>query len=99
MSAEHQALLEAARQAARQAAEAILKVYATPFDVRHKADESPVTLADEQAERAHREQECDDRHRDRPQHLTTPIAGIDEPRRRIHCLLSTTKPLPCAYNQ
>jgi len=51
MSAEHQALLEAARLAARQAAEAILRVYATPFDVRHKADKSPVTFADEEAER------------------------------------------------
>ncbi|MGA3306636.1 MAG: inositol monophosphatase family protein, partial [Stellaceae bacterium] len=51
MNAERQALLEAARLAARQAAETILEVYATAFDVRHKADKSPVTLADEEAER------------------------------------------------
>jgi len=51
MNAEYRALLETARLAARQAAEIILKVYATPFDVRHKSDKSPVTLADEQAER------------------------------------------------
>jgi 3'(2'), 5'-bisphosphate nucleotidase len=44
-------LLGAARGAARQAIETILKVYATPFDVRHKADKSPVTFADEEAER------------------------------------------------
>jgi 3'(2'), 5'-bisphosphate nucleotidase len=51
MNTEYRNLLEAARIAARQAAEIILKVYATPFDVRHKTDKSPVTLADEQAER------------------------------------------------
>ena len=51
MNAERRALLEAARLAARQAADIILKVYATSFDVRHKADKSPVTLADEEAER------------------------------------------------
>jgi 3'(2'), 5'-bisphosphate nucleotidase len=51
MNAERHALLEVARLAARQAAEAILEVYATSFDVRHKADRSPVTLADEEAER------------------------------------------------
>jgi 3'(2'), 5'-bisphosphate nucleotidase len=44
-------LLEAARQAARDAAVAILEIYATPFDVRNKTDASPVTEADERAER------------------------------------------------
>jgi 3'(2'), 5'-bisphosphate nucleotidase len=44
-------LLEAARRAAREAAPAILAIYATAFDVRKKADASPVTAADEEAER------------------------------------------------
>lgn len=44
-------LLEAARNAALEASAAILEIYATPFDVRRKADQSPVTEADERAER------------------------------------------------
>ena len=51
MTASRAALLEAARRAAEAAAVAILKIYATPFEVRRKADQSPVTLADEEAER------------------------------------------------
>ena len=51
MTASRAALLEAARRAAEVAAVAILKIYATPFEVRRKADQSPVTLADEEAER------------------------------------------------
>lgn len=50
MSPEHRTLLEAACAAARAAATVILEVYAHPFDVRHKADASPVTQADERAE-------------------------------------------------
>jgi 3'(2'), 5'-bisphosphate nucleotidase len=50
MSTEHRRLLELARRAAREAAAAILEIYATPFDVREKSDASPVTLADERAE-------------------------------------------------
>ncbi len=51
MSAEHSGLCSKPRAWPRASAmAAILKVYATPFDVRHKADKSPVTLADEQAE-------------------------------------------------
>jgi 3'(2'), 5'-bisphosphate nucleotidase len=45
-----QRLLALARDAAWRASEAIMKVYATGFDVRRKDDASPVTLADEQAE-------------------------------------------------
>ncbi len=45
------ALIEAARLAARAASAAILEIYATPFDVRRKEDASPVTEADERAER------------------------------------------------
>ncbi|MDE2165744.1 MAG: 3'(2'),5'-bisphosphate nucleotidase CysQ [Alphaproteobacteria bacterium] len=44
-------LLEAARRGVAAAAVAILRIYATPFEVRRKADQSPVTLADEEAER------------------------------------------------
>ncbi len=44
-------LLEVARHAAREAAVAILEIYETAFDVRRKDDASPVTEADEQAER------------------------------------------------
>ncbi|HKT19494.1 MAG TPA: 3'(2'),5'-bisphosphate nucleotidase CysQ [Stellaceae bacterium] len=44
-------LVEAARRAARAASAAILEIYATPFDVRRKEDLSPVTEADERAER------------------------------------------------
>ncbi|HLI19960.1 MAG TPA: 3'(2'),5'-bisphosphate nucleotidase CysQ, partial [Stellaceae bacterium] len=43
-------LLEGARRAARAAAVAIMEVYKSPFDVRKKADASPVTEADERAE-------------------------------------------------
>ncbi len=51
MSPDLRHLLDAARQAAREAAAAILDIYATPFDVRKKFDASPVTEADEHAER------------------------------------------------
>jgi 3'(2'), 5'-bisphosphate nucleotidase len=44
-------LLESARRAARQAGAAILEIYAQGFDVRRKDDHSPVTAADERAER------------------------------------------------
>ena len=44
-------LLPAVEAAARQAGELILEVYAGDFQVRGKADASPVTEADEQAER------------------------------------------------
>ncbi len=44
-------LLEIARAAARAASVAILEIYATPFEVRKKDDASPVTEADERAER------------------------------------------------
>ena len=44
-------LLETARQAALKAGEAILRVYATAFDVQHKLDKTPVTEADLAAER------------------------------------------------
>jgi 3'(2'), 5'-bisphosphate nucleotidase len=43
-------LLEPLVQVVHQAGAAILRVYATDFDVRHKADRSPVTDADLQAE-------------------------------------------------
>jgi 3'(2'), 5'-bisphosphate nucleotidase len=43
-------LLEPLIPVAHQAGAAILRVYATDFDVRHKADRSPVTEADLQAE-------------------------------------------------
>lgn len=51
MSPRTATLLEAARRGVEAAAAAILKIYATPFEVRRKADQSPVTLADEEAER------------------------------------------------
>jgi 3'(2'), 5'-bisphosphate nucleotidase len=44
-------LLDAAERAALDAGTAILEIYATEFDVRHKADRSPVTQADDEAER------------------------------------------------
>jgi 3'(2'), 5'-bisphosphate nucleotidase len=44
-------LLEVAHQAALKAGEAILEVYATPFDVQQKIDKTPVTEADLAAER------------------------------------------------
>ncbi len=50
MNADLRELLEGARRAARAAAQAILDIYHTPFEVRAKADASPVTEADERAE-------------------------------------------------
>ncbi len=44
-------LLPEVERIARQAARAVMAVYSTDFDFRGKADASPVTLADEQAER------------------------------------------------
>jgi 3'(2'), 5'-bisphosphate nucleotidase len=44
-------LLDAARRTAEAASAAIRATYATSFEVRRKADQSPVTLADEEAER------------------------------------------------
>ncbi len=43
-------LLPAVEDLARQAGAVILQIYASDFGVQHKADASPVTLADEQAE-------------------------------------------------
>lgn len=51
MSSDLRALLEAAHRAARDASAAILEIYATDFAVRKKDDASPVTEADERAER------------------------------------------------
>jgi 3'(2'), 5'-bisphosphate nucleotidase len=51
MSETREALLETARRAAVAAGEAIMRVYAQDFDVRHKADKTPVTEADLGAER------------------------------------------------
>jgi 3'-phosphoadenosine 5'-phosphosulfate (PAPS) 3'-phosphatase len=51
MSPELRALLDAAHRAARDASAAILAIYATEFAVRKKDDSSPVTEADERAER------------------------------------------------
>lgn len=51
MSGSRAALLEVARQAAVAAGEAIMRVYAQDFDVRQKADKTPVTEADLAAER------------------------------------------------
>jgi len=50
MTAEHRILLDVACAAAHAAGVAILDVYRQDFNVRHKADASPVTRADEQAE-------------------------------------------------
>lgn len=50
MQADLRELLDGARRAARAAAAAILEIYHTPFEVRAKADASPVTEADERAE-------------------------------------------------
>ena len=50
MNADLRELLEGARRAARAAAQAILEIYHTPFEVRSKPDASPVTEADERAE-------------------------------------------------
>lgn len=44
------ALLEAVVQITRRAGDVVMAVYATDFDVRGKADTSPVTAADERAE-------------------------------------------------
>jgi 3'(2'), 5'-bisphosphate nucleotidase len=43
-------LLEAAREASWRAGAAILEVYAEEFEIRRKADQSPVTLADHRSE-------------------------------------------------
>ena len=51
MTATREQLLEVARQAALAAGEAILKVYATAFDVQQKTDNTPVTEADLASER------------------------------------------------
>jgi len=50
MKADLRELLEGARRAARAAAPAILEIYHSRFEVRSKADASPVTEADERAE-------------------------------------------------
>ena len=44
------AMLAAIEQLARQAAQRVMAIYATDFKVQGKADDSPVTLADQQAE-------------------------------------------------
>ncbi len=44
-------LLMAVLDIARQAGQAIMRVYASEFDVEHKADDSPLTLADREAHR------------------------------------------------
>jgi 3'(2'), 5'-bisphosphate nucleotidase len=51
MTATREQLLEVARRAALAAGDAILKVYATAFDVQQKTDNTPVTEADLAAER------------------------------------------------
>jgi 3'(2'), 5'-bisphosphate nucleotidase len=51
VTATREQLLEVARRAALKAGEAILEVYATPFDVQQKLDKTPVTEADLAAER------------------------------------------------
>lgn len=51
MSTDLRDLLEVARRAARAASAAILEIYTAPFEVRKKQDTSPVTEADERAER------------------------------------------------
>jgi 3'(2'), 5'-bisphosphate nucleotidase len=51
MSADRQAMLDIVCRTAVAAGEAILKVYAKEFDVRHKTDKTPVTEADLAAER------------------------------------------------
>jgi 3'(2'), 5'-bisphosphate nucleotidase len=51
MSWSREALLDTARRAALAAGEAIMRVYAEDFDVRQKADKTPVTEADVGAER------------------------------------------------
>lgn len=51
MNADTARLLDVARNAARAASVAILEIYEAGYDVRRKADASPVTEADERAER------------------------------------------------
>jgi 3'(2'), 5'-bisphosphate nucleotidase len=51
MTASREELVEAARRAALAAGEAIMRIYAQDFDVRQKADKTPVTEADLGAER------------------------------------------------
>jgi 3'(2'), 5'-bisphosphate nucleotidase len=51
MTATREQMLEVARRAAFAASEAILKVYATAFDVQQKTDKTPVTEADLASER------------------------------------------------
>src|SRR5215471_1019658 len=51
MTATREQMLEVARRAAFAAGEAILKVYATAFDVQQKTDKTPVTEADLASER------------------------------------------------
>jgi 3'(2'), 5'-bisphosphate nucleotidase len=51
MTASREHMLEIARRAALAAGEAILKVYATAFDVQQKTDNTPVTEADLASER------------------------------------------------
>jgi 3'(2'), 5'-bisphosphate nucleotidase len=51
MTIDHRAMLELARAAALDAGAAILRVYADNFAVEQKADASPVTLADQLAEK------------------------------------------------
>jgi 3'(2'), 5'-bisphosphate nucleotidase len=47
--------LEIAKESAKIASEAIMAIYKTDFDVLYKADASPVTLADQQADKIIRE--------------------------------------------
>src|ERR1700740_3283912 len=51
MSTGRQEMLDTVRRIAVEAGQAILKVYAEEFDVRHKTDKTPVTEADLLAER------------------------------------------------
>ena len=51
MTLDYQALLEAARRAARDAGSAVLEIAAGHVETRHKTDQSPVTIADDTAER------------------------------------------------
>src|SRR6516165_10748699 len=51
MSTDRQEMLDTVRRIAVEAGQAILKVYAEEFDVRHKTDKTPVTEADLLAER------------------------------------------------
>ncbi|HUE18718.1 MAG TPA: 3'(2'),5'-bisphosphate nucleotidase CysQ [Stellaceae bacterium] len=50
MNSEYQDLIEVARNAAREAAIAIMRIVCTEFEVQRKLDDSPVTLADTEAE-------------------------------------------------